>query len=101
MADAIPPAAPAAPAAPARAPRGDAARVAGEFESVFLTRVVEEMLSTSGDMFGGGPADGMWRGVMAKAVADGIVRDGGVGLAPSVEASIAAYGAARGGGGGS
>ena len=86
-----------APPLPARAARPDAGRVAGEFESVFLTRVVDEMLATSRGMFGDGPADGAWRGVMARAVADGIVRDGGVGLAPSVEASIAAYGAARGG----
>ena len=94
MADAVP-----SVALPAvRAARPDAARVAGDFESVFLTRVVDEMLATSRGMFGDGPADGAWRGVMARAIADGIVRDGGIGLAPSVESSIAAYGAARGGG---
>ena len=101
MAEAIPSTSPmpAVPLAQVRASRPAAARVAGDFESVFLTRVVEEMLATSRGMFGDGPADGAWRGVMARAVADGIVRAGGVGLAPSVESSIAAYGAARGGGG--
>ena len=97
MADAIPPAATASPA-PVRAAAPGAARVARDFESVFLTRVVEEMLATSQGMFGNGPADDMWRGVMAQAVADGIVRGGGVGIAPSVESSIASYGAAREGG---
>jgi hypothetical protein len=84
--------------APVPAARPEAARVAGDFESVFLTRVVDEMLATSRGMFGDGPADGAWRGVMARAIADGIVRDGGVGLAPGVESTIAAYGAAQGGG---
>lgn len=97
MADAIAPATPVPPAPVRSAPPG-AARVARDFESVFLTRVVEEMLATSQGMFGNGPADGMWRGVMARAVADGIARGGGVGIAPSVESSIAAYGAARDGG---
>ena len=50
--------------------------MAGDFESVFLTRVVDEMLATSRGMFGDGPADGAWRGVMARAIADGIVRGG-------------------------
>lgn len=94
MADAITP----VPPAPMQAARPEAARVAGDFESVFLTRMVDEMLATSRGMFGDGPADGAWRGVMAQAIADGIVQNGGVGLAPSVESTIAAYGAARGGG---
>ena len=97
MVDAILPS-PATAPAPTPGARPDAAHVAREFESVFLTRVVDEMLATSGSMFGEGPADGVWRGVLARAVADGMVRDGGVGLAPSVETSIAAYTAARGGG---
>lgn len=82
---------------PPRAARSDATQVAQDFESVFLTRVVEEMLATSRGMFGDGPGEQMWRGVMARAVADGLAGDGGIGLAPSVERTIAAYGGAGGG----
>lgn len=90
---------PASAAIRAPAPRPvapqDAGRAAQEFESVFLTRVVEEMLGATDGLLGGGPAEGMWRGVLARAVADGLVRGGGVGLAQSVERTITAYGTGR------
>lgn len=76
----------------ARAPRSDDAdRVAKEFEAVFLSTVVEEMLKTGQPQtFGGGHAEEMWRSVMARAYADQITASGGVGLADAVSGSISA-----------
>lgn len=89
------PAASAGTAARAVAPGQDAKRAARDFEAVFLTQVVEEMLATVNvGSFGGGEAEKMWRGVLAQSVADQIADRGGIGIAPSVEGTIAAYRAA-------
>ena len=99
---------PISPAAPSSHPRtepvrtappGDrteaAARVAREFEAVFLSTVVEGMLKTGqAETFGGGHAEEMWRSIMARAYADQIAETGGIGLADAVGVSIGAAGSA-------
>lgn len=69
----------------------DQERVAREFEAVFLSTVIEEMLKTGQPQtFGGGHAEEMWRSVMARAYADQVAASGGVGLAEAVGESIRA-----------
>ena len=72
----------------------DAARKAArEFEAVFLTQTVDEMMkSVDIGSFGGGQAEEIWRGFMARAYADQMAQQGGTGIARSVEATIRAYG---------
>ena len=74
----------------------DAAKSAArEFEAVFLTETVEDMLNSVdiGD-FGGGHAEETWRSFLARAYADQLVEQGTTGIAASVENSISAYRAA-------
>lgn len=69
-----------------------ARRTARDFEAVFLTQVVEEMLRTVDiGSFGGGDAEDMWRGILAQSMADQIADQGRTGIAQSVEGTIAAY----------
>lgn len=78
-----------APASP------EAERVAREFEAVFLSTVIEQMLKTGQpDTFGGGHAEEMWRSVMARAYADQVAATGGIGLAGAVSESITSAGTA-------
>ena len=83
------------PGATGPAPAGadpEARRAAQEFEAVFLTQVVEEMMSTVDiGSFGRGEAEDMWRGILAQSVADEIAAQGRTGIAQSVEGTIAAY----------
>eukprot|EP00903_Cladosiphon_okamuranus_P020422 g18742.t1 len=76
-------------------PSDPAKTAAKEFEAVFLTQVMEEMLKTVplGDM-GGGFAEETWRSFLARAYADQLVEQGTTGIAASVENSISAYRAA-------
>ncbi|SFP65667.1 rod-binding protein [Tranquillimonas alkanivorans] len=75
------------PAAPDKAK--DAAR---EFEAVFLTQAVEEMMrSVDLGSFGGGHAEETWRSFLAKAFADEIAAQGLTGISDSVERAIGAY----------
>lgn len=66
--------------------------VARNFESVFLTQMVEQMMKTVkvGGM-DGGHAEEMWRGFLARAIADQIATSGTTGISQSVERAIAAY----------
>ncbi|EAQ01980.1 hypothetical protein OB2597_20186 [Pseudooceanicola batsensis HTCC2597] len=71
----------------------DPAQSAGrDFESVFLTQVMEEMLKTVevGSM-AGGFAEETWRSFLARAYADELAARGTTGIAQSVEQSIGAY----------
>ncbi len=70
-----------------------AANAAHEFEVVFLSQAVEEMMrgATAGE-FGGGHGEEIWRSFLARAFAEEIARYGSVGIARSIEAGIAAYG---------
>ncbi|GGE50719.1 hypothetical protein GCM10011360_42220 [Primorskyibacter flagellatus] len=68
---------------------------AREFEAVFLTQVMEEMLKTvSMGTMDGGFAEETWRSFLARAYADQLALQGTTGIAQSVEASIGAYRAA-------
>lgn len=74
----------------------DAAQSAArEFEAVFLTQAVEDMMrSVDVGGFGGGHAEETWRSFLARAVADEIAAQGRTGLAQGVQSAIAAYDAA-------
>lgn len=63
---------------------------AKEFEAVFLSQFVDEMLKAV-DM-GTGKNDGqMWRSFMSEALAKNLVDQGGLGLATNVQQMMAAY----------
>ncbi len=63
---------------------------AKEFEAVFLSQFVDEMLKTV-DM-GTGKNDGqMWRSFMSEALSKNLVDQGGLGLAANVQQMMAAY----------
>ncbi|MGC1504530.1 MAG: rod-binding protein [Sulfitobacter sp.] len=65
---------------------------AKDFEAVFLTQFVDEMMKTTGDTaFGGKEQAEMWRSFMSEAVARHLVEQGGLGLAGSVEQMMNAY----------
>ncbi|WP_298744218.1 rod-binding protein [uncultured Brevundimonas sp.] len=78
---------------PAPPPPAAAARMrdtAEAFEASFLAQMLKPMfegLSTDGP-FGGGEAEGTWRGFMIEAMARQTVRAGGVGLADQVVAQM-------------
>ena len=69
---------------------------AREFESMFLSQVVDEMMKTvKVGSFGGGEAEGKWRSFLSRAVADEIAGQGRTGIAQSIEASINSYKSAK------
>ncbi len=71
-----------------------AARAAREFEEVFLSQAVDEMLKTVDlGSFGGGHAEETWRSFLARAMAEEIAESGTTGIAQSVEQVLTAYGA--------
>ncbi|KAF0674640.1 rod-binding protein [Profundibacterium mesophilum] len=75
----------------------DESRTAREFEAVFLTQAVEQMMSNVDiGSFGGGDAEKTWRGFLARAVADEIAAQGRTGIAQSVGVAMSAYGTAKG-----
>jgi len=79
----LPPAAPPAVAARMR-------ETAEQFEASFLSQMLKPMfegLSTEAP-FGGGEAEGTWRGFLVEAMAKQAVRGGGIGLADQVVAQM-------------
>ncbi len=80
-------------AAPAPAPAVVTARMretAEAFEASFLSQMLKPMfegLSTEAP-FGGGEAEGTWRGFLVDAMAKQAVRGGGIGLADQVVAQM-------------
>lgn len=84
----LPPATP-----PAAAPAVVTARMretAEQFEASFLSQMLKPMfegLSTEAP-FGGGEAEGTWRGFLVDAMAKQAVRGGGIGLADQVVAQM-------------
>ena len=65
---------------------------AREFEAMFLSQTVDQMLKTVPEgMLGDGHAEEMWRSFLARAIADEIASGERVGVAQSVEAAIAGY----------
>lgn len=63
---------------------------AEKFEASFLSQMLKPMfegLDTNG-LFGGGEAEGTWRGFLIDAMAEQTVRAGGIGLADTVVAEM-------------
>jgi Rod binding domain-containing protein len=72
------------------APTARMRETAQAFEASFLAQMLKPMfegLSTDGP-FGGGEAEGTWRGFMIDAMAQQTVKAGGVGLADQVLAQM-------------
>ena len=76
-----------APSAAELAKRGQIAKTAQKFEASFLSIMVQQMFegTQTSAPFGGGPGEDMFKSFMAQAMADKIVKSGGVGLAASVQ----------------
>jgi len=73
----------------------DKARNAGlarEFEAVFLSQFVDEMMSTinHGPVSGGQGAE-IWRSFMSQALAEKLSERGGLGLGANIEQMLNAY----------
>lgn len=84
----LPPQAPAAP--PAAVANARMRETAEAFEASFLSQMLKPMfegLSTEAP-FGGGEAEGTWRGFLVEAMAKQAVRSGGIGLADQVVAGM-------------
>lgn len=84
----LPPLAPAAPSAAVATAR--MRETAEAFEASFLSQMLKPMfegLSTEAP-FGGGEAEGTWRGFLVEAMAKQAVRGGGIGLADQVVAQM-------------
>jgi peptidoglycan hydrolase FlgJ len=67
--------------------RGQIKQTAQEFESSFLSVMMQQMfsgLSTDGP-FGGGAGEEMFRSVLTDAMAKQMAKVGGIGIAPTVE----------------
>lgn len=72
---------------------------AKEFETLFLSQFVDEMLKTVDlDAATGGRDMHMWRSFMSQAMAESLVEQGGLGLSASVEQMMSAYKTAGSGG---
>lgn len=68
------------------------AEVAKEFEALFLSQFVDQVMSTvEVKSSGGGQGAEMWRSFLSQAIADQLVEQGGLGLKTNVEQMLAAY----------
>ena len=78
---------PGAASAAELAKRGQIKDTARKFESAFLSIMVQQMFegTETAAPFGGGPGEQMFKSFMAQAMADKMVKSGGVGLAASVQ----------------
>lgn len=67
-----------------------ARRVAEEFEAVFLAQLMEQMMgeTTESEMFGGGPGESAFRGMLNEEYAKVMARAGGIGLADDLAREI-------------
>ncbi|MDC0739468.1 hypothetical protein N6L24_14360 [Cognatishimia sp. SS12] len=65
---------------------------AKEFEAVFLSQFVDEMMKTvdMGAATGGKDAH-MWRSFMSEALSESLVEQGGLGLAANIQQMMTAY----------
>ncbi len=83
-------------ARPGRASPDAPSSAAREFEAMFLTEMVDEMLKEVdlGD-FGGGKAAEHWRYFLAEAFGKELAEQGGAGIAQSVDATLRAYASAQ------
>ena len=69
------------------AKRGQIKDTSQKFEATFLSIMVQQMFegTETSAPFGGGPGEQMFKSFMAQAMADKVVKTGGVGLAASVQ----------------
>lgn len=69
------------------AKRGQIHQTAQKFEASFLSIMLQQMFegTETSAPFGGGPGEQMFKSFMADAMANKMVKTGGVGLAASVE----------------
>ena len=69
------------------AKRGQIHQTAQKFEASFLSIMLQQMFegTETSAPFGGGPGEQMFKSFMAEAMANKMVKTGGVGLAASVE----------------
>jgi Rod binding domain-containing protein len=70
------------------AKRGQIKDTARKFEASFLSIMIQQMFDQKGETdgaFGAGPGEKMFQSFMAQAMADKIVKGGGVGLASAVQ----------------
>jgi len=75
---------------------GKTQNTAREFEAMFLSHVVEEMMKTVNiGTFGGGEAEEKWRSFLTSAIADEIAGQGSTGISQSIEAAINSYESAK------
>ncbi len=66
---------------------GKIRRTSHEFEAQLVSQMLQPMfegLSTDGE-FGGGPAEGTWRGFMVDAMGKQMAKAGGLGIASAVQ----------------
>ena len=71
------------------------AELSKDFEVVFATHFVDQMMKTlPASAFGGEQQADMWRSFMSEAVAKALVEQGGLGFAAPVQDLIGAYQAA-------
>jgi hypothetical protein len=76
---------------PASHPGASAARTAAQgFEAAWLAQTFERLMQEAGEgpLSGGGAGAGIWRGLLAEAMAGHVAKAGGVGLAPTVEREL-------------
>jgi Rod binding domain-containing protein len=76
-----------APASAAElARRGDIAKTAADFESTFLSNMLQTMFEgvTTSPPFGGGAGEDMWKSFMADAMAKQMTKAGGIGVSKAV-----------------
>lgn len=78
---------PTATSAAELAKRGKIKQTAQDFESSFLSVMMQQMFAgvSSSPPFGGGPGEEMFRSVLTDAMAKQMTKTGGVGIAASVE----------------
>lgn len=73
-------------------PASKEAWAAQEFEAVFLTQAIDEMLKTVDiGAMGGGHAEETWRSFLAKSIADEIAQSGVTNISGGVSSAISAY----------
>jgi Rod binding domain-containing protein len=77
---------PAAPAPRAAVSEEAARHTAREFESLFLTQFAQVLFSSvkSDGPFGGGPAEDIFKGLLAEEYGKNLAHSGGIGIADSV-----------------
>ncbi len=73
-------------------PSAEDSRLAKEFEAVFLSQFVDQMMKTVdyGPAAGGQGAE-MWRSFLSQALAEQLSERGGLGLSANIEQMLSAY----------